>query len=66
MITLDTSALARVDEDTLEERLFERAKILYVRPEVVKFTPRHKAKRKKGTKVRRFIEMRAEMRKMSL
>jgi hypothetical protein len=50
MISLDTSVLARVDQQTLEEKLMERAKILYVRPEVVKFTPRHKMKGKGGTK----------------
>lgn len=44
MITLDTSAIARIDEESLEEKIEDRAKILYLKPQDVQFTPKYKKK----------------------
>lgn len=46
MITLEASEIAQVDTEALERSEAERAKILYLKPQKIEFTPRHKMKGK--------------------
>ncbi|XP_064649385.1 WD repeat-containing protein 46-like [Lineus longissimus] len=46
LITLDTSKLGEVDVKTLQEKLDERNKLLYLKPKKVDFEPRYKKKGK--------------------
>ncbi len=41
---MDTSVISQVDTETLEEKLEERAKLLYLKPEKIDFKPKHKKK----------------------
>ncbi len=44
MIALDTAQISKVDTETLEEKMEERAKLLYLKPEKIDFKPKHKVK----------------------
>ncbi|CAH1787344.1 unnamed protein product [Owenia fusiformis] len=49
MITVDTSALGKVDVKTYAEKIEERNKLLFLKPETIEFEPRHKKKGRSKT-----------------
>ena len=55
MITLDCDALTGVDAPTLQEKLEERNKKLFIKPANIEFDPRHKMKGKGGSAKRHHI-----------
>lgn len=46
LITLDTSDIARVNTEALEAELERKAKVLYLKPQKIDYTPRHRMKGK--------------------
>ena len=55
LITVDREALAGVDMPTLQEKIDERNKKLFVKPSNIEFDPRHKMKGKGGSAKRHHI-----------
>ena len=55
LITVDREALAGVDVPTLQEKLEERSKKLFVKPSNIEFDPRQKMKGKGGSAKRHHI-----------
>merc|ERR1712226_122521 len=55
-ITLDSEALAGVDVPTLQDKIEERNKKLFVKPNNIQFDPRQKMKGKGGSATRHHIQ----------